>query len=276
MQRTYREKKYYCGEYLEVAIYPVYAHSKKRGKRKNPTTEVQQQLNQRHAEGKLRRLLHTNFTPLDLFVTLTFDDAHLPASVEEAQRLLQNFLRRAKRKYEKMALELKYIYVLEYGQKHDRLHVHLVLSGGITRADLEKLWGLGDVSMDALRFERDGLASLARYLTKSGENEDRPTWKRWSGSRNLEKPMVAQRDGRLSHRKMAALCQDGGDTDYLETQLDGYEIADFSVSVGEDIYGGFYLFATLKIEPTRAGAWSEDMGFPFVYNTRSSKSSKRG
>ena len=121
MQRRYRTKKYYCGEYLEVAIYPVYAHPKKRGKRKNPTTEVQQNLNQRHAEGKLRRLLHTNFTPLDLFVTLTFDDAHLPASVEDAQRLLQNFLRRLKRKYARLDLDAKYIYILEYGQKHGRL-----------------------------------------------------------------------------------------------------------------------------------------------------------
>ena len=42
MQRTYREKKYYCGEYLEVAIYPVYAHPKKRGKRKKPTSKIQQ------------------------------------------------------------------------------------------------------------------------------------------------------------------------------------------------------------------------------------------
>ena len=263
MQRTYREKKYYCGEYLEVAIYPVYTHPKKRGKRKNPTTEVQQHLNQRHAEGKLRRLLHTNFTPLDLFVTLTFDGPHLPASVEEAQRLLQNFLRRAKRRYEKMALELKYIYVLEYGQKHDRLHVHLVLSGGITRADLEKLWGLGDVSMGALRFEQDGLASLARYLTKGGENADRPTWKRWSGSRNLEKPTVTQRDGRLSHRKMAALCQDGGDADYLETQYDGYEIAPYSVNVAQDIYGGYYLAAVLKKMPPRSDAWTDIWGLPF-------------
>jgi hypothetical protein len=32
MQRRYRTKKYYCGEYLEVAIYPVYTHPKKRGK----------------------------------------------------------------------------------------------------------------------------------------------------------------------------------------------------------------------------------------------------
>ena len=276
MQRRYREKKYYCGEYLEVAIYPVYTHPKKRGKRSKPTTEIQQRLNQRHTEGRLRRLLHTNFTPSDLFATLTFDDANLPTSVEDAQRLLQNFLRRLKRKYARLGLDAKYIYVLEYGQKHNRLHIHLVLTGGITRADLEKLWGLGAVSVDSLRFERDGLASLARYLTKGGEGADRPTWKRWSGSRNLEKPTVTQRDGRLSHRKMAALCQDGGDADYLETQFDGYEMADFSVSVGEDIYGGLYLFATLKKEPTRAGAWSEDIGFPFVYNTRSSKSSKRG
>ena len=80
MQRRYRTKKYYCGEYLEVAIYPVYTHPKKRGKRSKPTTEIQQRLNQRHTEGRLRRLLHTNFTPSDLFATLTFDDANLPAS----------------------------------------------------------------------------------------------------------------------------------------------------------------------------------------------------
>lgn len=121
MQRTYREKKYYCGEYLEVAIYPVYAHPKKRGKRSKPTTEIQQRLNQRHTEGRLRRLLHTNFTPSDLFATLTFDDANLPASVEDAQRLLQNFLRRLKRKYARLDLDAKYIYILEYGQKHGRL-----------------------------------------------------------------------------------------------------------------------------------------------------------
>lgn len=74
MQRTYREKKHYCGEYMEVEIFPVYTKAKGRGKRKKPTTEIQQRLNQRHAEGKLRRLLHTNFTVFDLFVTLTFDD----------------------------------------------------------------------------------------------------------------------------------------------------------------------------------------------------------
>ena len=97
MQRTYRERKYYCGDYMEVAVFPVYTQPKGRGKKKKPTTDIQQRLNSRHAENTLRRLLHTNFKEKDLFVTLTFDDAHLPALVEDAQRLLQNFLRRVKR-----------------------------------------------------------------------------------------------------------------------------------------------------------------------------------
>ena len=263
MQRRYREKKYYCGEYLEVAIYPVYTKAKGRGKRCKPTSEIQQRLNQRHTEGRLRRLLHTNFTPSDLFATLTFDEVNLPTSVEDAQRLLQNFLRRLKRKYARLGLDAKYIYVLEYGQKHNRLPIHLVLTGGITRADLEKLWGLGDTKADALRFEKDGLTALAKYLTKGGESDERPTWKRWSGSRNLEHPTVTQRDGRLSHRKMADLCQNGGETDYLETQFDGYEMADFSLEVSEDIYGGYYLAATLQKIPTRDDTWSGVGWLPF-------------
>ena len=261
MQRRYREKKYYCGEYLEVAIYPVYTHPKKRGKRSKPTTEIQQRLNHRHAEGKLRRLLHTNFTDADLFATLTFDDAHLPAAAEDAQKLIQNFLRRLKRKYKNIGLEAKYIYVLEYGQKHNRLHAHLVLTGGITRADLEQLWGQGSVSLDALRFDFDGLATLAKYLIKGGESDVRPTWKRWSGSRNLKQPTITQADGQISHRKMASLCEDGGDENYLETLVDGYEMADFSLDITQDIYGGYYLAATLKKIPTKNGPWSGCLPF---------------
>ena len=265
MQRRYREKKYYCGEYLEVAIYPVYSHPKKRGKRSKPTTEIQQRLNQRHAEGKLRRLLHTNFTPSDLFATLTFDEVNLPASVEDAQRTIQNFLRRLKRRCAKLETELKYIYILEKGQENGRLHVHMVVSGGMDEDNLAALWAMGKVKVAALEFNEDGLAALAKYFTKGeAENGGKPlTWKRWVGSRNLEKPQVEQKDGRLSHRKMAALCQDGGDADYLETLVDGYEMADYSLEVSEDIYGGYYLAAVMKKMPPREDAWVEIWGLPF-------------
>ncbi len=255
MQRIYRERRYYCGQYMEVDVFPVYTKARSRGKRGKPTTDIQHKLNQRHTEGKLRRLLHTNFTETDQFVTLTFDDAHLPASVEAAQRLLQNFLRRAKRRFAKTGMEPKYIYILEYGQKQHRLHAHLVISGGLSREELRQIWGMGEVSADALRFDTDGLAALAKYLTKgSGDAQDRPTWKRWSGSRNLEKPEVVERDGRLSHRKVKGFCEAGGDTDYLETEFDGWEVAG-SMTAQEDIYGGFYLSATLKRMPPRVNPW---------------------
>lgn len=265
MQRTYRERKHYCGKYMEVEIFPVYTHAKKRGKRKKPTTQIQQRLNQRHAEGKLRRLLHTNFTEADLFVTLTFDDAHLPASVEDVQRLLQNFLRRLKRRYAKTGTELKYVYILEKGLEHDRLHVHMVISGDLGQEELATLWGMGEVSADCLQFDENGLAALAKYFTKGdAENGGKPiTWKRWVASRNLDKPEVVERDGRLPHRKMAALCLDGGDTDYLETEYCGYEIAPYSVDVTQDIYGGYYLAAVLKKMPPRTDAWTDIWGLPF-------------
>ena len=265
MQRTYRERKHICGEYMEVEIFPVYTKAKGRGNRKKPTSEIQQRLNQRHAEGKLRRLLHTNFTEADLFVTLTFDDAHLPASVEDVQRLLQNFLRRLKRRYSKTGAELKYVYILEKGEKHGRLHVHMVISGGMDAEDLAALWGMGEVSADFLQFDENGLAALAKYFTKGDSDNGGKsiTWKRWVASRNLDKPEVRERDGRISHHKMAGLCKDGGDTDYLETQFNGYDIAPYSVEISEDIYGGYYLAAVLKKMPPRTDAWTDVGWLPF-------------
>ncbi len=251
MSRVYRERKYMCGEYLEVEVYPVYAQAKGRSKKKKPTTEIQERLNRKHATGVLRRLFHTNFTDRDLFVTLTFDDDTLPETVEDGQRLVQNFLRRAKRKYTKLGLELKYIYILEYGEKHNRLHAHLVINGGIGAEEITTLWGLGMVSADKLRFkESGGLSDLAAYFTKSEKSgANRITYKRWVSSRNLEKPEISTRDGRLSHKKMRDICLDKGDLDYLEIQFCGYEMAEISPEIAEDIYGGLYLAALLKKIP---------------------------
>lgn len=252
MQRIYRERKYKCGEYIEVSIYPVYTKSRMRSKRRKPTSEIQQRLNRRHATDNLRRLLHTNFNTDDLFVTLTFADEHLPATVAECQRCIQNFLRRVKRKYCKAWREFKYICIIEYGEKHNRLHTHLVINSGLSRDELSAVWGNGAVSSDRLRFDNDGLTALAVYLTKGDENDkNRPTFKHWSGSRNLEKPVITERDGRISYKKMIDFCENGGDGDYLETQYNGYETVDLTVCLNADLYGGLYLFAMLKEMPIR-------------------------
>ena len=140
MKTVYREKRYYCGEYLDVYIYPTYRQGRSRGKRSKPTSAAQAKLNQRHREEKLVRLLHANFTPDDLEIHLTYQQQ--PESPEEAQRLLRNYIRRVQRARKKQGLPpLKYIAVTEKGSKNGRYHHHVTLSGGMDRDELEKLWG---------------------------------------------------------------------------------------------------------------------------------------
>lgn len=160
---------------------------------------------------------------------------------------------------------LRYVDILEKGQEYGRFHIHMVISGGMDEEDLAALWAMGKVRASVLEFNEDSLAALAKYFTKGDTDNGGKsiTWKRWVGSRNLEKPEVVEWDGRLPHRKMAGLCQDGGDTDYLETEYCGYEIAPYSVNVTQDIYGGFYLAAVLKKRPPREDAWVEIWGLPF-------------
>lgn len=71
MRCLYREKIHKCGEFLEVDIFPVFEYQRGRSKKRKPTTETQQRLNQRNAERKLTRLLNTNFTKRDIRFDLT-------------------------------------------------------------------------------------------------------------------------------------------------------------------------------------------------------------
>ena len=41
MKTIYREKRYYCGEYLDVYIFPTYRQSNGRRSRSKPTTDAQ-------------------------------------------------------------------------------------------------------------------------------------------------------------------------------------------------------------------------------------------
>ena len=94
MRCLYREKKLFCGEYLEIDIFPVFEYQRGRSKKRKPTSETMKKLNQRNAERKLIRLLNTNFTKEDIRFDLTYDSDHCPDSPEDAQREMQNFLRR--------------------------------------------------------------------------------------------------------------------------------------------------------------------------------------
>lgn len=243
----YREKRYHCGEYMDVYVFPVYPMAPRyqtgRRKKRKPTREAQKRLNQKHAEKKLARLLHANFTERDLSLTLTFRDD--PESDEAAKRELQNYLRRIRRIYRREGLELKYIWQMEK-TKRGRCHFHLVLTGGVDRDTLEKAWKLGYANSRRLQFEDDGLSALAKYITKThrGAEEERCTYRSYNGSRNLVDPEPEVSDSRIRSRKRAAELADEEGQAWAEL-YPGFELVEIEPYFYEET-GGVYLWARLR------------------------------
>lgn len=128
-------------------------------------------------------MVNANFRQGDLFLTLTFRKR---VDVENALRLFRNFISRLKRlRKRKGYSELKYLYVVE--SKRKREHIHLLINKmDISMKELSEVWGLGRVMVSILEPGGD-YTGLAYYITKENYKE---YGKRWSGSRNLEKPKV--------------------------------------------------------------------------------------
>ena len=74
-----REKRFLCGKYLEVEIYPIskYEQKKSRAKKKMESRKEQKNLNDKNARKNLRRRIHANFDNKDLIVSLSYDAANL-------------------------------------------------------------------------------------------------------------------------------------------------------------------------------------------------------
>ena len=128
-------------------------------------------------------MVNANFRQGDLFLTLTFRER---VDVENALRLFRNFISRLKRlRKRKGYSELKYLYVVE--SKRKREHIHLLINKmDLSMKELSEVWGLGRVMVSILEPGGD-YTGLAYYITKENYKEN---GKRWSGSRNLEKPKV--------------------------------------------------------------------------------------
>lgn len=201
MRCYYREKQTVAGNYLQVDIYPVFAKAGARRKKRKPTSEVQQKLNEKHSRERIVMLANANFTPQDIRLDLTFRPDALPENADEAQRVIRNFFRRLKRYRKSAGLpELKYICVLE-ASPTGRYHFHLIMSGGVDMRTLSDLWGLGIICTAPLEFNENGIAELVNYITKNtGKNE-----RRVSASRNLKNPSEKTVDGRLTQKKVQEL-----------------------------------------------------------------------
>ncbi|HAN20411.1 MAG: hypothetical protein A2Y15_08645 [Clostridiales bacterium GWF2_36_10] len=231
MRCQYREQIYKCGNYLDVQIYPVFNQQVGRRKKAKPTSQIQERLNQINAENAFVRLVHNNFIVDDLALDLTYADKYLPETLEYAEKLLHNFLRRLKRYRKKYNLpDLKYVCVTE--ASGCRVHHHLIVNGGIDRDILEQLWGIGYANSQRLQFDEEGITDKVRYITKNSRSEKKPlNKKRWTSSKNLIKPKAQERTGKISKQQAKELAAD------TTTQLE-------QAAYFEDLYPG-YFFASV-------------------------------
>ena len=196
-------------EYCDTCIFRV--KGKRRGRRKlgKPTSEAQEKINEQNARMKFVRLLHANFSEgEDLKLDLTFDEAHAPETREKAKHLTDNFLRRVKRHWvgylETDGKPFKYLYVIEGGDGK-RIHVHMVMSGGISRVQLRALWGMAAVvNVDTLQGSSTGFEGLGKYLTKQGRLAGEH---RWYGSRNLCEPTYEEHNNGIKASEVEELAR---------------------------------------------------------------------
>lgn len=215
-----REKKYFCGEYLEVEIFRIYDFRQKGRKEKKQKSALKQiKANDKNAKKKLRRIINTNFVRGDYVVHLTYAPKFLPETVEEAEHELTKYLRRLNDKRKRLGLpRLKYIAVTEWKEKEEekiyRLHHHIIMDGALPRNMVEDLWtapkrkneinrpSLGFVNVNRLQPSDTGYAALAEYLTKGIPNK-----RRWRSSQGLKRPEIQKSDYKWSSRKLECMAK---------------------------------------------------------------------
>ena len=241
MSNYVRTKTYYCGEqYREIDVFTMAEteiNNRCRKYKQNMTAPKQKRLNTKMAQRYFALLIKTNFGARDYHLTLTYDDAYLPESIEAAEREVKNYVRRLARKRKAKGLDaLKYIIVTEKSEK-GRIHHHLIINGGISRDEVEDLWrrprrkgqkqgdALGYANARRLQITDQGLDALAGYLSKDPKGR-----KRWIPSQNLEKPQVSVSDTKTSKRKFYQMTLWPEDCEkikeHFETQNPGFEMTE--------------------------------------------------
>ena len=227
---------------MEIDLYPISEREKGASlsaKRRQASSRIQQNLNARNARRYFIQLLNANCTESDIHWTGTYDDAHLPDSIEQADHDLELFLRRVRSQSRKRGLPApRFIAVTEWREEGDglpavRVHHHVVLSCGLSRDELERLWyrgkdkeRLGITNADRLQFDRESLERLANYLTKYTNRK-----RRWRQSRGLEKPQRPRpNDGKYTRRQLERLVTSGTvfDSEFWRRKYQGWEINDIT------------------------------------------------
>lgn len=201
MARSKTKKIITAGLLVVEAVYPRRDRrdsDRARAAKSRASTEAQKRLNRKHSYEKLELLLAANFRPGDLWVTVTYDDAHLPGNRKQAKERFKYFLDRlrASRKKRKrpcvVASCAEHKHPSDNNGENRRWHHHFLVNAtdGEDFAEIRACWCYGSV-VEIRVIDLDGEHSyeaLARYMCK--EEPDKVGAHCWSITRNAKRPEV--------------------------------------------------------------------------------------
>ena len=261
MHNFVRQKTIDCGEsYREIDIYNYSMTQKqfarkKRSKKEKLSSPKQKDLNDKNAKRYFTQLGNLNFGDdrTALHSTHTYNDENLPSTIEEAEKIVSNYLRRLNYRMIKEGLPaLKYILVTAYrvakdGETPVRIHHHIIMSGGLPREVIEDMWTndrinwkkykndaeyrnslkrIGYVNADRLQPGDTGITALCVYLATQPGGK-----KRWSSSRNLKRPEGRNNDTRYSRREVEKIVRACEGREFWEKEYPGWTLTDDTYGV---------------------------------------------
>jgi hypothetical protein len=259
---VYALKEIRAGEQLEIEIYPQFKSMDEvppEGRSiKKDNDKAQRNLNDKNARKYVERLINHNFGDGDLWMTLTYDDEHLPpdGDIDAAIKNVQKYIRRVNYQRKKRGLpNCKYVYVTEYNPDAKiRWHHHLVMDGVMDMDTVEKCWQQGSRNeVRRLQKDENGLSGMANYIVK--EKKRVKSEKRWNSSQGLANPDVRvvhskqPEKGKGSYKKIGSYVDRmTKNQNSIETQMKKwFPDYDFSESAVyyNDFNGQFYIRARM-------------------------------
>lgn len=227
-----------AGDRLECEVFPLWnTRAEVRSAKANKSRKSQEALNHWNRQKAITRYATENFGEGDYWGTVTYDDEHLPDTPRQARRNIVNYLRRVARKYKKLGIPFKYIYVT--GGK--RYHHHFIISGGADRSMLEEMWKFGGIkNVRRIQHGAKGVAGIAMYISKAKNNV-----MRWGHSLNLKTPRETVADNKISRRKALKIaeCEDTA-REFFEKAYPGYEFSSIKPRFSNYV-SGVYLYVEM-------------------------------
>ncbi|MCM1330599.1 MAG: hypothetical protein NC253_14305 [Ruminococcus sp.] len=184
------------GAVYEIEYYPI-SETVRDFKNSKPepvnvrTDAEKERYNKHKSEKHFIRLVNTNFTSAAYYVTLTYDNEHLPESYAAAVKNLDKYIRRLR--YSNP--NAKIIAVTGYGRKSGRLHHHLIVSG-VSEGDILGKWTFGEIAkVEHLRKNNyyngvnhgEDYTALAVYLHRHTPADHKG--KRWKQTKTIQQPL---------------------------------------------------------------------------------------